>query len=471
MSKLNPKAPEYKTIRLAGGHGPVAASQSNEALLRRAVMASLLWENLAYENGKSNADNVAALVPKVDAQTVANIAYEARRDQKLRSMPLFIAREMLRHPKHSKLVGGLLPHLLDRPDMASDLLALYWKDGKKPLANQLKIGLAASFRNWNEYQLTKWNKKDRAVKLLDIMRMVHPEPKDSEQSHLWAALRDDKLPTATTWEVELSKGGDKKASWEKLLREDTLKDMAFLRNLRNMTEANVSRSLIISRMGKVNSSWLLPLNFFSAAKHAPEYQSHIEAAMLRCFNARPRLPGTTVFVVDESNSMQSRISAKSDWSRHDVARAMAVLAKSSCEDAIIYATAGRDGYRTHKTQRVPDFSGFVLSEAIAQIGNGLGGGGIFTRQVLEFIKDDLPKNVTPDRIIIFSDSQDCDLPNLRKPAPFGRTNYIVDVSAEARGINYEGVWTAEVSGWSDHFIDYIAALEGVAVEQGDEDEQ
>lgn len=66
-----------------------------------------------------------------------------------------------------------------------------------------------------------------------------------------------------------------------------------------------------------------------------------------------------------------------------------------------------------------------------------------------------------DRIIIFSDSQDCDYPKKRIPKPFGKHNYIVDVSANTRGVNYKGVWDAEISGWSEHFLTYIAALEGL----------
>ena len=49
----------------------------------------------------------------------------------------------------------------------------------------------------------------------------------------------------------------------------------------------------------------------------------------------------------------------------------------------------------------------------------------------------------------------------KKPQPFGKKNYIVDVSANKRGINYQGVWTAEISGFSEHFISYIAAYEGI----------
>ena len=44
---------------------------------------------------------------------------------------------------------------------------------------------------------------------------------------------------------------------------------------------------------------------------------------------------------------------------------------------------------------------------------------------------------------------------------FGTYNYICDVSANTRGVNYRGRWIAEISGWSEHFLTYIAALEGL----------
>ena len=37
--------------RVAGGLGAAAARQDNESLLRRCVMACLLWEEVAYESG------------------------------------------------------------------------------------------------------------------------------------------------------------------------------------------------------------------------------------------------------------------------------------------------------------------------------------------------------------------------------------------------------------------------------------
>jgi len=63
-----------------------------------------------------------------------------------------------------------------------------------------------------------------------------------------------------------------------------------------------------------------------------------------------------------------------------------------------------------------------------------------------------------------------DWPDKRIPKPFGIRNYIIDVAAHTHGINYKGVWTAEISGWSERFLDYIFAFEGIEVGQEEETE-
>ena len=75
------------------------------------------------------------------------------------------------------------------------------------------------------------------------------------------------------------------------------------------------------------------------------------------------------------------MSSKSDFTRYDAACAMAMLAVNQCEDYEIVTTAG----------------------------NRIGGGGIFTRQCLNWCKSHVGKEF--DRIIVFSNSQDCDFPN------------------------------------------------------------
>lgn len=184
MSKINPTSKGKTEGRLAGGFGNAAASQSNLALLRRAVLANLLWEDIAYQDGKVVSAEIDRLIPLCAPQEVFDLAIEAREKQKLRHTPLYLAAQMCRSESHRKLVGKLLPRIITRADMLSDFLALYWKDGRCPLCNQAKIGLGEAFHNFDEYQFAKYD-RDSEVKLRDVMFLARPVPRDEEEASLF----------------------------------------------------------------------------------------------------------------------------------------------------------------------------------------------------------------------------------------------------------------------------------------------
>lgn len=463
MSKLNPRikpAPKFDTERLAGSSGALAARQSNVALLRRAVLANLLWEDVAYMDGVSVANEIKRLIPLCPAIDVYNIALEARLMQKLRHTPLFIAVEMCKYPEHKMFVKDLLPQIITRADMLTDFLAIYWKDGKKPIANQVKKGLELAFHNFNEYKLAKYD-RDAAIKLRDVMFLVHAKPKNQYEQELFKKVADRTLTPPETWEVLLSRGEDKKATWTKLITEKKIGGLAMLRNIANMQRACVDRKIIQEGLANLRSSMLLPLDFWKAARINPDFERDIEDAMIEAYKNLPKLPGKTLFIVDVSGSMGYLTSGNSTFNRMDQACAMAILAANQCEDYELIATAGNDCSRIQASEWIQyPKRGFALAPQIMDTRRVIGGGGIFTRQCLEWCGNKF-KDQKFDRIIIFSDSQDCDYPNKRIPKPFGTYNYIVDVSAHTKGVNYKGVWTAEVSGWSEHFLTYIAALEGL----------
>jgi 60 kDa SS-A/Ro ribonucleoprotein len=465
MAKTNPKAVDRRldpSNRLAGGYGPMAARQDPESLLRRAVLACLLWEDLAYAEGSEIVDNIHELVPQVPASRVAEIAIEARTQQKLRHVPLLLVREMARHATHKSLVGDLLPRIILRADELAEFLAIYWRDGGQPLSKQVKKGLAKAFDNFDAYQFAKYN-RGQQVKLRDVLFLVHPHP--GERTELFQQIAKNSLPTPDTWEVALSAGQDKKAAWTRLIEEGKLGALAFMRNLRNMDEVGVPPAIIRQGFSELDPGWLLPINFYVAAKAAPAWEREIETLMLQGLEQFPRLPGETVFIVDVSGSMQAAISARSQMTRLDVAAVMTLLAAETCEYILIFATSGDDWHRIHQTERLRPRRGFALCDEVKEAAGRLGGGGIFTRQALEHIYTEI--NHIPDRIIVFSDSQDCDHPGKQIPTPFGRKNYIVDVSSHSHGINYAGIWTAEISGWSEQFLTFIYALEGFSIPQAE----
>lgn len=455
--KTNKKATSVSTERLAGGFGMNSAKQSEAAKLRRLTMACLLWEDVAYENGKSVIEEIKRTIPNVTPEECYEIAVATRRDQKLRHVPLMIIREMARLPQHKAFVEKAIVNTCTRPDQLTEFLSLYWGDNKKKtLSKQVKLGLGKALSNFDEYQLSKWS-RNTEVKLRDVVRLVHPKPKDPAQAELFARLLKDELKTPDTWEVGLSAAKtkeEKAAVWNRLISEKKLGALALLRNLRNLQEV-LPKPTVRKAITNANPAMLLPIDFIKAAEYAQDFIPELEKLMFSCLGQYPKLQGETIFVLDVSGSMGSRLSSRSEYNRMDVGIALTMLAKEMCENCTIYLTAGCDELRRHKTEKIATYRGFGLMSHIRSQISKMGGGGIFTRQCLDYIKT---KEDVPDRIIVFSDSQDCD--NVKKlPTPFGKRNYIVDISANKNGVNYAGFWDAEVSGWSENFLRFISAYE------------
>ena len=70
MSKLNStrkpttlKASQKTVGEIAGQITDAAAAQTNIQYLRRAVLANLLWENIAYMDGQSITNEIKRLIP------------------------------------------------------------------------------------------------------------------------------------------------------------------------------------------------------------------------------------------------------------------------------------------------------------------------------------------------------------------------------------------------------------------------
>lgn len=203
MSKLNPtkrKSPKLLQEQLAGGLGSKAARLSNINALRRITLANILWENNAYTNGISISEEIKRLIPLCNAEDVYDLVIEAKLKQKLRHTPLFITREMCRYPEHNMFVADLLTIIITRADMLTDFLALYWKEGKQPLCNQAKKGLANCFHKFNEYQFAKYD-RDAPIKLRDVMFLSRPKPKSEEESELFKRIANRTLTKSDTGET------------------------------------------------------------------------------------------------------------------------------------------------------------------------------------------------------------------------------------------------------------------------------
>lgn len=413
-----------------------------EAQLRRTVMACLLWEDTFYEGGESIAHRIVKGVNAVPPEVAAEIAVEAREVMHLRHVPLLIVREMAR--EGGAIVGDTLARVIQRPDELTEFVAIYWKGGKEPLSAQVKRGLAEAFTKFDAYQLAKYD-RPTAIRLRDVMFLVHPTPESEEQEELWKALADGTLEPPDTWEVALSTGEDKKEAWTRLLSERKLGGLALLRNLRNMLEAGVDEDLIRLAVSENPFRRVLPFRFIAAAKHAPVLEDVLEGAMLRALDGVEKLPGRTALVVDHSQSMQGALSGRSQMRRFEAATGLAILLREVAEDVRIYAfSAPHWSLSGPVLARVPPRRGFALADALEQ---ATVWGGTNTEDGKRLADED-----GYDRIIILTDEQSHQ--KISDPKGIG---YVVNVAAYKNGIGY-GAW-CHVDGWSEGIVKYIQAAE------------
>lgn len=432
-----------KIVRAFTREGARARRFTPEMELKRALMNCLLWENQFYEDGVAIADRIKALVPMVAPERVAQLAIEAREVMKLRHAPLLVIREMARNEKHRALVADTLAQVIQRPDEMTELLAIYWADAlgpmqqrkRQPVSAQVKKGLARALTKFDAYQLAKWD-RDGAVRIRDVLFLVHAKPRDAEQAKVWKQLVDGELASPDTWEVSLSAGKNKRETFERLIAERKLGGLALLRNLRLMQNAQVPREIIAGAIEAMRTDRILPYRFITAARYAPDFEPDLEAAMLKSVKDHVRLPGRTRLLIDVSGSMFATLSAQSEMTRAEAACGLAILAREICDEVDIFTFS-------NEVVKVPPRRGFALRDAI--INSQPHGGTYLGKAVTEIDRKS-------DRLIVFTDEQSHDL----VPEPKARGT-MVNVASYQHGVGH-GAWT-RVNGFSEAVVAWIAASE------------
>lgn len=415
--------------------GAISTAKLTDAQqLRRTVMACMLFEDSFYESGVNAAQRIRELTAKVSFPDAAKIAIDARERMKLRHVPLLVVREMLRVHK-GRQMGDLIARVIQRPDELMELLAIYWSDGEdQPLTAQMKIGLARALKKFSEYQLAKWN-QDGKVKLRDVLFLSHARSNTEEQAALLKRIADNALVTPDTWEVSLSGGADKAATFSRLMADNKLGALALLRNLRGMIEAKVPEDEIRSALSRMTAERVLPFRFITAAKYAPRMEDALESAMFRCLAKIEPMAGKTALLIDHSASMGAPISQKSEITRFQSAAALAMVMREVCERVRVFTFSDR-------TVEVPPRRGFALRQAIEAVVNPVG---TLLGAAVRNVYRDYPEC---NRIIVITDEQSADRPT--DPQGHG---YIINVAGYQNGIGY-GPWVT-IDGWSEAVLDYI----------------
>lgn len=429
-------------VKTAGG-APAFPHLSAIQQLRRSVLSCLLWENEFYESGQEIGKRIETLAAQVSASDLAALAVEARTGHNLRHVSLLLLAELAK--RGGPVVSATMAQVIQRADELNEFVSLYWRNGKTPLAKQVKKGLAAAFGKFDAYQLAKYD-REKAVRLRDVLFMVHPKPRDEAQAALWKSLVDGTLASPDTWEVALSAGGDKKGEFTRLLTEGKLGYLALLRNLRNMTEAGVDESLIrdalIARKGGAQK--VLPFRYVAAARACPRMEPAIDQALSEAISDQPPFAGKTAVMVDVSPSMNQKLSARSDLTRMDAGCALA---------SIIHGDLRMFSFSNDLVE-VPPRRGMAGVDALirSQPQNGT--------RLFDAIAA-LNQKVKYDRLIVITDEQDTggNVRSCPDPLP-GTRGYMVNVASNKNGVGY-GKWT-HIDGFSEGILRWMHEVERVA---------
>lgn len=443
MGKFNKKAESKRVINHMGGK---AFKETDKFELASLVLTSFA-ENMYYESADSQFNRIENLLSKIDPMFAAKLAIYARDKFHMRSMPHIVSSILA----DKNLTSGqdwatnFYNKVVMRPDDMSEILALYWKDGKRKLPNALRRGFKKAFNKFDGYQLKKYKMENRDIKLVDLINLVRPIATQSNAEAM-DAIMTGKKATANTWEAKLTQAGqnaktaeDKQAAkteaWVELIDSGKIGYFALLRNLRNILkdapEMVDKACKLLTNEKMLRNSKVLPFRFISAYNALSEFsgksinalvtfenskENENVAKMIKALNTAlemsvqnlPYMSGNTIVLSDNSGSMSgdggggSAISAMSQITTANIANLFATLFWTRCEntsiglfgDRLINPTSNMD-------RRASIFDNYnTLSKESKKCG-GSTEQGIFDL-FKELIKN---KRTDVDRIIVFSDCQ------------------------------------------------------------------
>ncbi len=406
--------------RVENYEGGVAfkTSPKNELYLRTATW--LVAEPKFYGDSITELSDIEALISKVgetDPEFTLKLAAYLRNEMYLRSAPQFLLVEALKNPESRKLARKWVPEIVKRADELTEALSIFiakngqiGKNGKGSLPNQFKLGLQDAFYNFNEYNFAKYKTDDKDVKLSDVLRLVHPKPRNDEENALFERIRKNTLKTPETWEVTVSEKGNNTEAWNEVIPK--MGYMALLRNLRNIANTDASLEKVLERIvspREIRRSKQFPFRFLSAHKIVNEIndpfkqkavEKAIRAALTISADNIPKVVGRTYISTDVSSSMDDPVSGKSKMTCKEVGATMAAMAHRFSDNAIATAFATN-------IQDLLIGGEDLLADIDAVLSTNAGGStnGYLVMQYL------LAKNLKVDRIMVFTDQQMYDTNN------------------------------------------------------------
>lgn len=417
--------PTPNTVNNAGG---IAYLRDDESQLAQLAITGC-FGNTYYVTAESQLKDVIALANKCSPMFVAQTAVYARKQGLMKDMPAVLAAVL--STRDLSLLKRIFPVVIDDVKMLRNFVQVIRSGvvGRKSFGTALKNLIRQYFNNKTPEQLFKQS-LGTSPSIGDIIKMVHPKPKDEPTSMVYAYLtgkevlakgalpqllqdymvfREDQTKPMPNLNFQfLSSLPLTKEQWTQLCLKSTYNTLRMNLNTFNRHDVfkdNTVTSKVIARLTdpkEIKKSKVMPYQIYSAYKHIDSElppgmaQALAKAADISLDNI-PNLPANLVIGLDTSGSMSSIItgnrgSASSKMKYIDVAALMAAAIVSKCPTATVipFDTTYHKGFK---------MKGSIVDTAEAL--SKFGGGG--TRCVIPI--EEAAKMSNVDAIIIISDNE------------------------------------------------------------------
>lgn len=93
--------------------------------------------------------------------------------------------------------------VVHRVDDMQEILAVIQSTSSKCIPNAVRKGFKAAFERFDAYQLAKYRTENKAIKLVDIVNLVHPRHNKAIKQLVEGTLKNEQ-----TWEAKVSAAGN-----------------------------------------------------------------------------------------------------------------------------------------------------------------------------------------------------------------------------------------------------------------------
>jgi hypothetical protein len=497
MARYNTKQVTPTVTNHQGGTGYALDAKSELISILATGLDNKFYESLGEREIRLS--NVIADVVKQDKSFAAKALVYARTVMGQRTVTHFGAVQLAKHLSGDELgtrffskrarkenKGGIIFRLDDMLEIAACYKAL---NPGKQLSNGIKKGFKSALESADEYELAKYQAKNKDISLVDIVNLVHPKPSEKMVA-VFAKLMKGELKQFNTVEDKNTKAGQeiaakvksgeltkeqaevelkeaKEDNFGELIATRKIGYLALLRNLRNILKTGGNVELIknacelLTDVKLIKQSLVFPhqidlalevmLDEFGGSGAMPFIKALNDAYELAIPNLTELFTnGKTAVVFDSSGSMSSRIAlagGRKGGSEDAIAKAAliaATLAKGIGADVYHFA----DSCETVKFNPL-DSVNTIKKQFLSKQGS-VGYGTSFSS-----IADTLGNKY--DRVFVISDMQGKDY--MDRTSLKGAHIYAVDLTGYGTTMFKPGSKTYQIFGYGADIYELVKKVE------------